>query len=158
MDILTWLDNSEQFQLTIKDILDIPLNKPVLIFCMDRNVIDLCDKSTTPLAPSFFFRKNYFFFFTRTEGIIGNWEWTFNKKRIDIEKEFDINLDTCWYPLKDNQVPDKDEQCLFDFGEMAGKSYTDFPPNTKVGWRGPMMMADDMNKLPFVYNKQKHKI
>lgn len=60
-----------------------------------------------------------------------------------------INSRWVWYPLnKDNKVviqghPDLPPESSWDFEA--------FPKDTRVGWRGPMMLWEDLKHLPQIY-------
>jgi DNA-directed RNA polymerase beta' subunit len=97
--------------MTIKDVIDIPKGEEREIFFMDRNIIDIADRNekNVEMLPSDFFKDCYFIKFIKTDdGIRGTWFW--NKHYLDDvgncpeHKEFDIDLGTFWYPLKDNKV------------------------------------------------------
>lgn len=39
-------------------------------------------------------------------------------------------------------------------GSFAGKNYNDLLPKVKLGFRGPMMFAEDLDKGSFLLKKQ----
>jgi hypothetical protein len=151
---MKWLyEDSLKYHMTIKDVIDIPKGEEREIFFMDRNIIDIADRNekNVEMLPSDFFKDCYFIKFIKTDdGIRGTWFW--NKHYLDDvgncpeHKEFDIDLGTFWYPLKDNKVPVNDQQGIVRFGKNAGKHYSSFPNNVRLGWRGPMMLKENMNK------------
>ena len=126
---------------------------------MCRNILDFTyfNEKNVLKKPSEFFKKCYKVEFTRTEGLKGFWNWEENweikereiKEREIKEREFDILLEKnkIWYPLKNNIIKGND---LFSVGEYEGKNYLDMPENTKLGWRGPMMVQCQMDELPDV--------
>ena len=83
---------------------------------------------------------------------------TFTTNNIhDISKpypfEFHINYSGHnWFPLKNGYLPAKgdDGQPLLD-GKK--KKWTTFPKETPIGWRGPMILWDKLDKLPNVYRR-----
>lgn len=143
------------YHLTIRDIEQLELNKPTNIFLMDRNVYDTSlDEGNNPknkaIKPSSFFRKGYYITFTKKEeGIKGKWIFNIEPNN-SYNKEFDINLGTVWYPLKNDKVPERDWQGLFDLSKYYNMHYSDFPRDTKLGWRGPMMLVQNMDKCGYI--------
>jgi hypothetical protein len=121
--------------LTIADIKRLPPNKPVNIFLMDRNVLNLSQDSRynsvdTPTRPSVFFKHGYFITFTKTGGCAGRWIFNSNPSHTYI-KEFDVELGVQWVSAKNNIV--------------AGTSLDDLDTSTRLGWRGPMMLIQNMD-------------
>ena len=63
--------------------------------------------------------------------------------------EFDIEyLEGNWYPLTDGYLPPKDPQGFAKLNFKTKKHWKEFPKTTRVGWRGPMIKWDDLDKLP----------
>jgi hypothetical protein len=160
MEIVEWLNvGSRPYHLTIQNILNLSNGDSIEIFFMDRNVMDIsCDKEyneeNIPIKPSHFFRNCNYITFTKKEGIIGDWDWhctLLTKKLTYKEREFDIDLGDFWYPLKNNKVPESNEYDLFDLSKYSGKHYSEFSPDTRIGWRGEMMLKENMDKCPNVY-------
>jgi hypothetical protein len=145
-----WLDMSRPSHLTIDDVLGMPLQQPVRIFFMDRNVLDLSANrnsnfSETHVSPSRFFRNCYYIDFTRTEGIRGTWKWLYNgAPEAEESREFDIDMGTCWFPLRNGEV------YMYDDKSALRKHYSALPGTTRLGWRGPMMLASVMDSGPDV--------
>lgn len=82
-----------------------------------------------------------------------SFEWDIN---FNLDFEFDLYLEECecWYPLKNGYIPTHDEQEIFQFNFSEPKHYSTFDENTKVGWRGPMMLwseIDDNQKIYYRY-------
>lgn len=149
---IKWLyEDSLRYHMTIKDIVDIPVGEKTEIFFMDRNILDLIEdnKKYIPILPSEFFSKCYFITFTKIDnGIRGTWLWNTYSDigNCPEHREFDIDLGSFWYPLKNDKVPLNDEQGNIRFGKNAGKHYSAFSDNTRLGWRGPMMLKENMDK------------
>ena len=159
-----WLKYTEPYSMTIKDVLSIPKGETVHIFFMDRNMYDIsCDENPVgkPIKPSVFFKGGYYIKYTKTDedGIKGDWSWyAYGEKMDDTYNnnwEFHIDLGHCWYPLKNDCVPEKDEQKLFKTGQKSGKCYRQFPENTLLGWRGAMMLVENMDKCPDIILRKK---
>jgi hypothetical protein len=144
-------DYSSKYHLTIKDVLSFEIGKPYKIFLLERNMFDpSCDTNpiNIPILPSHFFRNCYFIEFTRKDGLMGDCKWLFNNQTQN-NFEFHICMTTCWYPLKNNRVPIKDEQELFEIDiDFSGKHFTELSIDTHIGWRGPMMLFENMDNCP----------
>lgn len=150
---------SSPYHMKIKDVLNLPIGKPVCIFFLDRNMFDLsCDvkynKINVPTKPSHFFKNGYYIEFTRRLGIFGTWKWTYDN-HIDEGREFDIKLSNgIWYPLNSGHIL-KQKETFFDIPKkFINKHYTKLPVNTYIGWRGPMMLAENMDKCPNIVLKK----
>jgi hypothetical protein len=147
---------SRKYHLTIKDILAFPVGETYRFFFLDRNMFDVsCDTKynelNVPTKPSTFFRNGYYIDFTRREGIQGDWKWGFDSESSSIGEEFHVDMNTGWYPFRNNHVPIKDSQGIFTIPEdFAGKHYSELPEDTRIGWRGPMMLTENMDKCPDV--------
>lgn len=160
---------SYKYHLTIRDILDIPQGETVSIFFMDRNMFDIsCDKIINnlniPIKPSKFFRHGYYIDFTKKSlnGISGEWKWNWlttenlyiNALDTEYDREFDVDMGGLWYPLKNNHIPEIDEQEICEIPrDFAGKHFLELPESTRLGWRGPMMLRKYMDELPDIIYK-----
>ena len=142
---------SRKYHLTIKDILDLPIGESIEIFCMDRNLFDFCinkDRIDKIIKAENFFSDGYIIKYKRINGLIGKWKFLNIDNNYSL-REFDIDLDTFWYPLVYNRVLKTDFDDIFCIPEkFSGKHYNDFPLNTRIGWRGPCMLLEDVKKLP----------
>lgn len=161
MDLLEfdkWLERADEYAITIKKILDIPINEKRRILCLDRNCYDIAaafpNIPHTPYSPDEFFKRNYVFDFTRRDGLIGDWSWISLSSDIVYReeiREFEIDLGEFWFPLENNKVPERDEQGIFDLSKHKNKHWRDLDENTLIGWRGVMVFWDDLEKLPYIY-------
>lgn len=151
--IYDFCNNTRGDHLTIQDILDLPLGVPVRLFCLDRNMEDFCKESAVPQRPSKFFANCYMVDFTREEGIRGTWCFTFDPTHTD-RREFDVDLLTptgmMWYPLNHGRVPHHSEDDGTHMGIHAGKPWTGLDSTTRIGWRGPMLLAAKLDDYPSV--------
>lgn len=142
---------SRKYHLTIKDILDLPIGESIKIFCMDRNLFDFCinkDRIDKIIKAENFFSDGYIIKYKRINGLIGKWKFLNIDNNYSL-REFDIDLDTFWYPLVYNRVLKTDFDDIFYIPEkFSGKHYNEFPLNTRIGWRGPCMLLEDVKKLP----------
>jgi hypothetical protein len=158
---IEWLNElSKPYHLTIKDIENIPLNKPINIFCMDRNILDIScnidhNYPNIPTKPSVFFRKGYCITFTKTEdGIKGKWIFNHDANS-SYKKEFDIDIENIWYPLKNDCISDNINKNLHDI-KYIGTNYKEFPETTRLGWRGAIMLMNNMDNTGYniIWNEE----
>ena len=72
-----------------------------------------------------------------------------NEEPYNFEFEIEYKKNN-WYPLTNGILPAEDEQ---GFSELLGedKSWSEFPKSTHIGWRGPMILWDDLKKLKKVW-------
>lgn len=157
-----FIEKSRTYHLTIKDILDMKEGEVLNIFFLDRNIFDQsCNEHVNTIgeavAPSRFFKNGYYIDFTKTTGIKGIWTWHYpggTDKELE-EREFDLDLNSLWYPLNNDRVPSEDSQGIWTIpSEFAGKHYTELDDSTRLGWRGPMMRKSDMDNLPSIILKK----
>lgn len=61
-----------------------------------------------------------------------------------------------WHPLAaDGTVPALSYDGLashMDMGAYAGKDWTQLPDDTRLGWRGPMILERDLDECPPIFN------
>eukprot|EP00005_Dracoamoeba_jomungandri_P007330 CAMPEP_0174262936 /NCGR_PEP_ID=MMETSP0439-20130205/16277_1 /TAXON_ID=0 /ORGANISM="Stereomyxa ramosa, Strain Chinc5" /LENGTH=235 /DNA_ID=CAMNT_0015347995 /DNA_START=45 /DNA_END=749 /DNA_ORIENTATION=- len=151
-----WVKEAKRrYGMSLRDLMDLPIGEAVDLFLMDRNVFDgSTDRDPGTYLPSVFFADNYLVRFTKTDeaGLKGTWEWLgMMVGEVEEDRGFDVDLGRCWYPLEDDgKVPEEDQQGIFQFGEHAGKHFSELPDSTLVGWRGPMMLMEKMDLLPLV--------
>jgi hypothetical protein len=141
---------SRSQHLTIKDILELEVGVPHILFSMNgSSLYDTCYSNNLRCIPSLFFRDSEYIEFTRVEGITGYWKLSFEKE--SIMREFDMNLSgDLWYPE------------LREFGIINNIHWKDLDPTTRIGWRGPIMKASNMDifnidiclRIPFVELKE----
>jgi len=151
-EIDKWIQKTRKYWLTIKDIEKLKVNKKIKLLVLDRNVYDCKDKFKRGklYKPENFFKDNSAVFSKNTvvslEGNI-KYEWSEEPFSFEFEIEYKKNS---WYPLKNGILPATDEQ---GFSELLGedKSWIDFPKNTHIGWRGPMILWENLKKIEKVY-------
>jgi len=152
-----WINNkTKKFHLTIEDIINIPIGKTINIFLLDKNILNMScrleiNEPNVPTKPSIFFRNGYFISFTKIDnGIKGKWKFNKNPKKTYI-KEFDINIKDKWIPLKNEKIFYREELDDCDIINLKNKKYTEFSKYTRLGWRGPMMLLNDIDKDYMIY-------
>lgn len=154
-EMYNWIEKTRKYWLTINDIKKLKVNKKIKLLVLDRNVYDCKDKFKrgTLYKPEKFFVDNSAIYWKNTivnlEGKIKHkWQDT-DDEPYDFEFEIEYKKNN-WYPLKNGILPATDEQ---GFSDLLGedKSWIDFPKNTHIGWRGPMILWENLKKLEKIY-------
>ena len=75
-----------------------------------------------------------------------------NNKNTPFKIDLEINYkEGSWYPLRKGYLPAKDENWKTNLLDGKKKKWTTFPKDTPIGFRGPMILWDKLDKLPNVY-------
>jgi hypothetical protein len=146
IDLKDWEQYSQGEHLTIEDVMNLNEGDKLHLLVMDRNLWDIvcCRENNlgnTLHPPAQFFRHN-----RATYTHIGDLKGTLvyhwgDGDSEEYDFEFDVEyMSHRWYPLKDGHLPARDPQGIAPFDYEEPKPWTDFPVNTRVGWRGPMML------------------
>lgn len=163
-----WACKTRDYHLTINDILNFESGKEYKILFLDRNWEDVCvwgginrvdGKIYDPVE---YFKDHYALYTHATHNIHNNEQcingsirWSFDLNNYEDWRfwEFDINFNKeNWYPLRNNILPKNNG--TFDSGIYEEeKHYTDFPLNTRLGWRGPAILWSDMDHLPLILHE-----
>lgn len=168
LELYTWIELNRGLHLTLGDLMGWEVGKTYKVVMFDRNFEEyhIWDntKQNTPYEPEDFFQQNEMDIVYH-----GNMEWTLNMKWGEFEHpvHFDVaSLDRGWtWSPVDVHKENPNERGISITGEPLclgeklpkGKtslwmSWSEFPPDTRVGWRGPMMMWDTLKYLPLVYH------
>jgi len=150
-----WIKHMSSQFITINDIKKLQQNDKIKFLCLDRNVYDLCDWNSKGdiKNPELFFGNNYTFEYTHYENLKGSAKWNFqNDDENPVPFEFEIEYkQDHWYPLTDGNLPEKDCQGFFKFPKNMKKDWKEYPPNTCIGWRGPMLLWNTVKNGPQIY-------
>lgn len=157
-ELRSWIEHIRYECLTINDILNLKEGDRIKVLCMDRNLGDTTEelnKYDTLCDLEHFFRNNYAIYIHEKD-LQGRiiWSFLYGKGAITESDEFEFHIEykkNCWYPLKDGKLPDKDGQGFANFGDSAGKHYSEFEGSRRVGWRGPMIMWDKLKNYDKIY-------
>jgi hypothetical protein len=160
VDVENYPEAMKPYWITIRDIVALKPRQKVKFLCFDRNYDELYNQRKIPLkpgklyTPQYFFRNNYIMEYTHDHDLSGY--RVFKDMEGSDAFEFDIEYKPGhWYPLENGSLPTVDPQGLVNFGKNAGKHYMQFPPDTHVGWRGPMIRWSDLKYMPKVYFTEK---
>ena len=140
-----WLNIMKHKYITIKDIEKLNEGECIKLLAIDRNFYDLIDNNEDGVStpPEIFLQDNYIFEYTHNNGLNGTIRWI-KEERID-NFNFHINYNNYdWYPLNnEGKLPEDDPQGLFSFKDIK-KNYREYPKDTLIGWRGPMLLWEDV--------------
>lgn len=155
LELTQWIEHYRDKWLTIKDVKELPLNKKIKLLLLDRNIYDDKDhiKEAKLYKPTSFFKKNVAWYWkTDNNNLMGKIKYDWQKKteepfNFEFHIEYDYNK---WYPLKEGILPAKDEQHMFTLLNK-NKHISEFSEDTHLGYRGPIMMWNEIKELDKVY-------
>lgn len=158
LEIQAWKKHVRKECLTIRDIKKLKPGDKLTILCMDRNLEDpiwQTIKSNTIMSPTRFFQRNVATY-VHEKDLHGTITFHFgglsdHSKSENSTMDFDFELEyrkDHWYPTKDGYFPAKDGYPKLKYPKTH---WTKFPPKTKVGWRGPMLLWEKVKTQPKVY-------
>ena len=161
IDFSEWYDISRKYWLTIGDILKIKPGATVKLLTLDRNVGDriLEKKRGVYYTPHDFFEFSTMTW-TKKKGIYGVFDDGINAFELYVDNK------CIWHPLEYESMedlltgqwsPHSSHSSHFKRSCLPGqmsidncKSWTSYPLDTLAGWRGPMILWENVAKLPMV--------
>ena len=154
-----WINSTKDYHLTIKDIQEMKSGESLKVIILDRNTGDLFDKynnSNTLYYPIDFF-KHQMGEFIKNKDMTGKLIFynginhDSNNNLIIDPFEFHIEYKlNYWYPLQNNIISITNPE-FKHINENYSKNINEFPLDTRVGWRGPMIKVDLLRKLPLIF-------
>jgi len=148
IDVLSvgeWLELMRPKYLTIYDIQTLNDKDTIKLLCIDRNFYDLIGDET--LAPELFFKDNYKMNYTHKDYLNGT---IYFDDDDDVNTgtpfEFHVNWNNRWYPLHEGKLSMEGQSFL---GEEAPVEIENYPADTLIGWRGPVLLWEDVVSSPF---------
>lgn len=179
LEVSIWLSKLRPKFLTIQDIKNIPIGKSVELLLICRNFSDAYMQavdSGVVAKPREFCKYAYQLTFTKTDhpsGIYGTWLWHFSgsNQQQEFDREFELEITRCqcvdcpyycdkpcgkfmWYPLEGGCMRISEaplEYRMFKLDGREAKPVDEYPTNTRIGWRGPMVFLEDIDSMPDVY-------
>lgn len=156
LDVERWTRKVRPSWLTIADIQRLKPGEKLAVLPLDRNVTDAVAAGGVPpnkLHPAGTFFKPNLALYEHKEGLKGTLTLLAHSEKIILDPfEFHVEIDKKdnWYPLQDGSLPASDPQ---GFVKLLGKKthWADMSPSTHVGYRGPMLAAATLPKLPTVF-------
>lgn len=134
---------TSQFHLRIEDVLKLEKGDVLHLVCFDRNIGDRVGRDNVQnqvVSSKRLLRKAQRAKYTHDTGLKGF--LTF--KGIDKKpREFEFDIEhkrNAWYPLEG--------------GKFLGVHYTEMKEDTRIGWRGPMVLGKWISYFPEVYMPQ----
>jgi len=154
LELGKWIEDTKPFHLRINDVMDFKEGQEIMFLVMDRNLYDIAceDDGNILFQPKHFFGLNTATY-THSRDLKGTivYHWA-QENSPEYPFEFEIEYAPGnWYPLTDGHLPARDPQEMAPFDYDEPKPYTDFPVDTRLGWRGPMMKWDDLDIQPDVF-------
>lgn len=143
--INNWLNKMKHKYITIKDIEKLNKGDCIKLLAIDRNFYDLINNNEIGVEypPEIFLQDNYIFEYTHNNKLNGKIRWVKEKKINNFNFDINYNIHN-WYPLNDEgELPERDPQDLFSFKNVK-KNYKEYPQETLIGWRGPMLLWKDV--------------
>jgi len=147
-----FIQETDPFHLRIDDIIKLNPGDQIDVLCLDRNIFDTTSHNEENIVMSVkkFFQASYQGTYTHVTGLKGTFKFT----NIDYEDQnFEFHIEwkkDNWYPLKNGKL-ESDEQFIFP-SEFENRSWESFSSETRIGWRGPMILKKWYKYLPKVYN------
>lgn len=142
-----WIERYKHKQIRIFDIMKMKKGEELQVLLIDRNlgdIIESVNKGNKLYKPRKFFRQNIATY-THKKGLQGKLRF----QSIDVvHKNFEFDVEyrqNNWYPFVDGYLPEKDCQELYTLLDKK-THWTEFPTDTRIGWRGPMMRWSDVEK------------
>ena len=156
---------SRDFHLTIKDIESWEIGKEYDIVTFDRNLYDVVGDIKGRHDPQIFFKGvHHRMIYCGNMKMKMLWNFTDFKD----EGARDVELDTKsldygwgWMPLTDGVMIIDETLIAADYNirqldddEIFQRKWTEFDVNSRIGWRGPMMLWDNLKYFPKIYNRE----
>lgn len=152
LDMDEWIQTTEPHHLRIQDILNLKPGEQLEVIHLDRNIHDTCEhyNKREIIKPPLEFFEGSVAVYTHESDLKG--QIYFPEIREYMDFEFHVEYDSgCWYPFENGQLPLTDPQSFSNFGDKSGWTWQMFPQNTRIGWRGPMIIKSKLSSLPHVY-------
>jgi hypothetical protein len=167
--LYAWSESEEikDLQVTIQTILDLEPNEVLKCLCFDRNFGEYLEDQDpfegSNLKASEILEDAYYLRFTKgleKDSIEGKFFIACGLEEIDTEDDDNnegwLHVEyrpDCWYPFQNGIFEVMDPQ-LKSFGHErrlapgSDRNWTEFPKNTRLGWRGPMIPISKMDQVP----------
>jgi hypothetical protein len=152
IEMYKFINDCKSQHLTIADIKLLNIGDRLDVVIWDRNFEELWiwtnADNEVAFTPDEFFSSN-----RHTLTYLGNMKWNI-RYPFGIDFIHNIELDVSkldnimkWYPISDDGK--------IEFLRVS-KHWTDFPDDTRVGWRGPIMLWNKLLTMPNVYLKDNY--
>ena len=157
LQIDEWLKYMKPYYLSIREINKMRRGEVRKFLCIDRNVHDLAEwNGTESKDPKEFFAKNYIMVYRNGIDLKGEAKFEYPGSTEEFRPfEFDIEYKKgFWFPLHNGKLPKYHRETEI-FKELADKDvirdWKDYPKNTHIGWRGPMISWISLDYAPDIH-------
>jgi len=167
MEFQAWVEHVERSGqcLTVGDVKKLKKGDRIRFLSMHRNLCDLAycrSEPVTAVAPAqvFFSEIGAGVTYTHETGVVGRCLWDWDKKGKHVDDDFVLEIEFAperWYPLeRDGSLPAANEPdgCGgFHWEDLPSTRthWTDYPDETKLGWRGPMLPWERLDAQPWIF-------
>ena len=151
LEVSEWEEHTRDKCLTIKDVECLRPGQKLKVVTLDRNVYDIafhCNEPGKLHDAKHFYRENVATY-THKSDLKGKIKMD-DVGKMDFEFDIEWAKDE-WYPLTDGKLPEKDPQNFSDFPNNMLLDWKDYPKDTRIGYRGAMILLDKMDEMPKVY-------
>jgi len=146
-----WYEKSRQYWLNFKTLLDIENGGEINCLLLDRNVCDVIyshNEIGKLYDPKIFFEKNIVTI-KKIKDVFVKIKFPWQNELKEFELEVQYKKDS-WYPLINGSLPAKCVQMNYNLLDKKYK-WHELPEDICVGFRGPMIMYNDLDFLPSIY-------
>lgn len=155
LEIEDWEENAREKWLKVGDIEKLKTGDTIKVLVMDRNLYDITmdinDPNTLYTSEHFFSQNTATY--VHGSGLQGKLTFHIGNNDDIVQDPFDFHVQyngSCWYPLKNGSLPAEDEQGLFPLLDRE-VGWDEFPLDTPIGWRGPMVLWENVEAMPDIY-------
>ncbi len=153
-----WIPQVLEHTLRIRDVSTLSQGCQIQVLVLDRNVWCTAVEINEPnveYTAEHFFRKNMWTFIAGDRPLKGKLvrgDSSDSYYYVSFDFEFEVEYaPSNWYPLKNGALPAKDPQGFASFSYDAPKLWDAFPSDTRIGYRGPMILRKFVGQLPNIY-------
>ena len=155
LSIEEWLTYMKEKNINIDFITNLNQNQKIKLLCIDRNFYDLIENNQYGThSPEDFFVNNYIINYQHDYDLSGFANWNFDNNDVYSSFNFHLNyVNNSWYPLNNegNLEFDEREAKIFNIDlQNVKKNWQEYSGNTLVGWRGEMILWDDVIQSPLI--------
>jgi len=165
LECFDWYDMAcDKFALKISDITKLQPGDKMDVLVLDRNVWDIAlnkkiNKPGVSYNSEIFFQQNSGTY-VHNKDLSGKMVFCWDDDEDEDENNFNHNFEfdieykpNKWYPLKNGVLPDKDPSGFCEFPWQTEQHWTNFPVDTKIGYRGPMIPWSKLKEMSNIYWK-----
>ena len=155
----SYLDATVAHHLTIASIRALKPGQRLCLTLFDRNVWDVTlpnVKQNHAYSAVSFFSHSHTATYRHCKGLSGSLEISWCDQRHeerqewnDFEWDLEITPDR-WFPLRRGRIQD-DPKFDYRIPPMCKKSWKEYSLSTRVGWRGPCVLTEELASMPYIF-------